>query len=84
MKKKKLYAPAIFSAIVIGLGQIVKGDSEKGLKWLLLAYAAIPMLIYVSFTINSYLFLFLLSLTVVAYPIFWIYNILDAANSMIE
>lgn len=83
MKRKIYFFPTIFSIFIIGLGQIIKGDSEKGLKWLLIAYIAAPTLIYLSFIINAYFFLFLLSLTVVAYPIFWVYNILDALNTQI-
>jgi len=83
MKRKIYFFPTIFSIFIIGLGQIIKGDSEKGLKWLLFAYAGIPMIIYTSFIINTYLFLFLLSITVVVYPIFWVYNVLDALSKKI-
>ena len=70
--------PAIFSSLVIGLGQIIKGDSDKGLKWMLLFYFFLPAVIYVSLLINANLFIFIFALIVIVYPLFWLYNIYDA------
>lgn len=81
MKKKRYWVPAIFSAFIVGLGQIIKGHSKKGLKWILYFYFFIPAVIYVSLMISARLFIVVLGATVIVYPIFWLYNILDTLNS---
>jgi len=78
MRKKKYFFPALSSALIIGLGQILKGDSNKGLKWILFFYLFLPALSYASLLIHGYLFLGVFTFALIVYPIFWIYNILDA------
>jgi len=77
---------AILSACIIGLGQIIKGDSDKGIKWMLFFYFFFPALTYVALKLHGYAFLFIFGFGIIAYPIFWIYNILDAlmAQSPLE
>ena len=70
--------PAIFSFFIVGLGQIIKGQSEKGLKFMLLIYFIIPMLLYLFFMIKAELFLLMLGFFTIFYLIFWVYNIMDA------
>ena len=78
MKKRIYPISAIFSAIIIGLGQILKGDSRKGLVWILLFYLFFPAVIYTSFLISAYAFMAMLGAAVIVYPSFWLYNVLDA------
>jgi len=78
MKKKSYLAPAVFSALIIGLGQVIKGESDKGLKWILLFYLFLPGLTYASLILNAYLFITVIAFEVLVYPVFWIYNIHDA------
>ena len=78
MKKQKYYIPAILSALVVGLGQIIKGDSKKGLKWLLSFYLFFPTLLYLLFLITPKAFMAGLAVAIIVYPVFWIYNIVDA------
>ncbi len=78
MKKRTYPGPAVFSALVIGLGQVIKGESKKGLRWILLFYLLLPALTYTSLILSAYLFLLMIALDVIAYPVFWVYNINDA------
>ena len=80
MTMSKEYHPfaAIFSVFFVGIGQIIKGDSKKGLKWILFFYLFIPATIYVSFVINAYLFIFVFGISMMILPVFWLYNVIDA------
>ena len=78
MKREFHPFAAILSLVLVGFGQILKGEGKKGLKWLLWFYLGIPCIIYAAFMINAYLFIFALAISVVIMPIFWAYNILDA------
>ena len=84
MKKHKYVTPAIFSFFMIGLGQIVKGDSDRGLKWVLFFYLFYPLLIYVTLMINARIFVATMAVGVIVYPVFWLYNVYDAYNRKIE
>jgi hypothetical protein len=76
--RKKYLFPAIFSALVVGLGQMVKGESKKGLKLMLWFYLGFPVIIYGSLLLNSYLFLAVFAVFVVIYPVIWSLNVIDA------
>jgi TM2 domain-containing membrane protein YozV len=78
MRRRIYFISAIFSALIIGFGQIIKGDSRRGLVWILLFYFFFPALIYASFLISTYLFVAMLGVAVIVYPLFWLYNVLDA------
>jgi len=67
-----------FSLLVVGLGQILKGEAEKGLKFMLLFYFALPLLLYFTLAISGALFLVIFGFTTIFAVIFWIYNIWDA------
>jgi uncharacterized membrane-anchored protein YitT (DUF2179 family) len=82
-QREKYLASAIFSALVAGLGQIVKGEAKKGLKIMIWFYMGMPMLIMATFLLNPYLFLVTLAAFVVIYPAFWAYNIMDAYSKQI-
>lgn len=83
MVRKKYLAPAIFSAAVAGLGQIMKGDNKKGLKIMLWFYMGFPVMIVGSFLLNPYIFLMVFAGAVVLYPLFWIMNIIDAYSAQV-
>lgn len=75
---KKHWGAALASFFIIGLGQIIKGEGEKGLKMLLTFYFAFPLLVYLSLLINAYLFLLALSLVLISATVLWLYNLWDA------
>jgi hypothetical protein len=77
-KRKKHWAAAISSLLVVGLGQIVKKQGDRGLKMMLYFYLGLPTMIYVSLLINGYLFLLVLALALLSGIILWVYNVLDA------
>lgn len=76
MKKNYLYA--MLSLFVVGLGQIVKGDAEKGIKYILLFYFVLPVLVYFSLTVSGAAFLVFFGVALIFAIIFWIYNVIDA------
>lgn len=78
---KKYYFEAFASALVVGLGQILKGETEKGIILLLIFYLSIPAAVYFSLLINAYLFIFVLGISVFCSIILWIYNIREALLS---
>lgn len=77
-RKKILYA--FLSFLIVGLGQIIEGDSEKGIKYILLFYFALPALFYASLLISGGLFLIVFGVGVIFALIFWVYNIIEAYN----
>jgi len=68
----------VASFLVVGLGQVIKGEGDKGLKLILAFYLAIPSLIYLSLLLNAYLFLAMLGILIAAEIILWGYNVWDA------
>ena len=83
-KKKKTtiyYAEGFASFLLVGLGQILKGEGEKGLKLVLWFYFALPALSYFSLMINGYLFIFVLSFSLILGFILWVYSIYDALKN---
>jgi len=64
--------------MVVGLGQIIKGEGKKGLLLLLFFYFVLPILVYLSLLINAYLFFFVFSFSLLCGIITWVYNIWDA------
>jgi len=76
--KKKYWIEALASFLVVGLGQILKGEGKKGLKLMLIFYFALPAAIYLSLLINAYLFLIILGFALISGIILWGYNIWDA------
>ncbi len=82
--KKRYRFEALLSFFIVGLGQVVKGDSNKGLKWLLWFYFGIPAILYATFLANIYFFIFIAAIMVIAYPLYWAYNIYDAWKCEVE
>lgn len=81
VQRKKYLLLALASAIVAGLGQVIKGDAVKGLKIMLWFYLGFPMIIFGSLLLNAYLFLTCLAVFVIVYPVLWIFNIIDAFSA---
>ncbi|MFA6548563.1 MAG: hypothetical protein WCT39_01350 [Candidatus Margulisiibacteriota bacterium] len=77
-RNKKHYFEAVCSFFVTGLGQIVKGESKKGLKILLFFYFVLPGVVYAALIINGYLFLLVLGLAILTGITLWIYSMWDA------
>jgi hypothetical protein len=69
---------ATCSALIVGLGQIIKGETEKGVAILLTFYFFLPAVVYFSLVINPYLFLSVLGFSTIFGIMLWIYSIGDA------
>jgi hypothetical protein len=69
---------AMCSALVVGLGQIIKGEGEKGVVLLLTFYFVLPAAVYLSLIINPYLFLSVLGFSTIFGIMLWIYSMGDA------
>jgi len=77
MKKRFVWA-ALASGLIVGLGQIVKGEGAKGLFLLLAFYFVLPSLVYLALMFNAYFFLTTLGFCLVGGLALWTYNLLDA------
>ena len=73
--------PALLSFFIVGLGQAIKGETEKGLKFMLLFYFALPAVIYFALFISGGLFLVVSGVGIIFAAIFWIYNLIDAYSA---
>jgi hypothetical protein len=69
---------AMCSALVVGLGQIIKGENEKGVVLLLTFYFVLPTAVYLSLIINPYLFLSVLGFSTIFGIMLWVYSIGEA------
>ena len=83
MARKKYAAAAVFSFFIAGFGQIMKGDNKKGLKIMLWFYMGLPAIIVGTFLLNPYVFLMVLAVLVIFYPVFWIMNVIDAYSAQV-
>jgi hypothetical protein len=81
VQRKKYLVPAILSAFVAGLGQLTKGEPKKGLKIMMWFYMGLPVILYGTLLLNSYVFLIIFAAFVIIYPLFWVLNIMDAYNT---
>lgn len=77
---KEKIALGAFSALFIGSGQILKGETEKGLKFMLTFYFGIPILLYVTLSLSGGLFVIVFGVSIIFAVLFWIYNIWDATR----
>lgn len=73
-----MFTEALASFFIVGLGQIIKGEGDKGLKLMLLFYFVLPTAVYLSLMFNAYLFLTILGSALTGGLILWGYNIWDA------
>lgn len=74
----KKWLPVACSFFLVGLGQLVKGEGEKAVKFMLLFYFALPALLYASLMVSGGIFLVVFGVITVFAIIFWAYNIFDA------
>lgn len=72
------YLEALCSALVVGLGQIIKREGKKGILLLLIFYFALPAIVYVSLLSNGNLPLFALGFSLFSGIILWVYSVADA------
>ncbi|PIS31356.1 hypothetical protein COT42_01290 [Candidatus Saganbacteria bacterium CG08_land_8_20_14_0_20_45_16] len=75
---KWYYGSGLASLLVVGLGQIIKGDSRKGLSLLLLFYFVAPALIYLSLAFNFPWLVYLFGFTIISAILMWLYSLADA------
>lgn len=78
--KRKHWVEALISFFLVGFGQVIKGEGDKGLKLILAFYLVLPSAVYVALIINPYLFLSVLGIAIIAGITLWAYNIFDALN----
>jgi len=76
--RKWHYFSGLASLLIVGLGQIIEGESKKGLQMILLVYLAVPLAIFSSLTINGYLFLIVLGISSTFAISAWFYSIWEA------
>ncbi len=79
MNKEKV-ALGFISALVVGGGQILKGDTNKGLKLMLTFYFGLPLLLYMTLGFSGALFLMVLGIAMIFSFLFWAFNIWDATR----
>lgn len=72
------YLSGLASLLVVGLGQIIQGESKKGLQLILIFYLAIPAAGYASLIINGYLFLLVIGAGSLLGMALWIYSVWEA------
>ena len=79
MHKMKLHwLEAFCSFCVVGTGQILKGESKKGVALLLFFYFALPALVYLTLLFSPRHFLYLLGFVIISGIITWLYSIGEA------
>ncbi|OGB90365.1 hypothetical protein A2625_05645 [candidate division WOR-1 bacterium RIFCSPHIGHO2_01_FULL_53_15] len=78
--KNRHWPAALASFLIVGLGQIIKGEGDKGLKLMLTFYFALPAVVYIALLLNGFFFLIVLGLLMIAGIVLWGYNIWDALN----
>lgn len=76
--RKWHYIEGIASFFIVGLGQILHGESSKGLKMILAVYLAVPFAVFSSLAINGYLFLLVLAICSMLAISIWINSIWTA------
>lgn len=72
------YLEAICSVFAVGLGQIIKGEVQKGVMLLLAFYFVIPAVVYLTLLLNASLFIYVLGGAVIFGIILWIYSFTEA------
>lgn len=77
-KKHYYYFEALASLLIVGLGQIIKGENRKGLALMLNYYLIIPTVIYLSLLLTGFLFPYIFGFLVIFEILSWGYGIFDA------
>ena len=69
------------SFFVVGLGQIIKGESNKGLLLLLSFYFSMPLFLYTLLIVaDGTIFLTMMGLSIFVMLGLWLYSIIDAVR----
>jgi len=68
----------VCSALIIGLGQIIKGQTSKGILLLLAFYFGLPAVLYASLLFSGSIPLYALGFVTFSGIILWIYSVADA------
>jgi hypothetical protein len=79
--KRWHYPAGLCSLLLIGSGQILKGEGKKGLKMLLFFYFFLPAMVYLSLFLSGAIGLTVLGVAVIAALVLWLYNIFDALTN---
>jgi len=72
------YFEALASLLVVGSGQIIRGETNKGILILLTFYFLLPALLYGTLLINGEIFVMVFGICVVSAIILWLYSIGEA------
>jgi len=77
-KKHYYYLEALCSLFVTGLGQVVKGEGEKGLSLMIIFYLVLPATVYLTLLLTGLVFPYLFGFIVIFAIILWGYSVFDA------
>jgi len=72
------FIEGVCSALIVGLGQVIRGRTRKGILLLLAFYFALPAILYVSLLFSGYIPLYALGFVTFSGIILWIYGAADA------
>lgn len=72
------YFEALASLLVVGSGQIIQGETNKGILILLTFYFILPALVYGTLLINGEIFTLVFGICVISAIILWLYSIGEA------
>lgn len=72
------------SILIVGLGQIIKGQGRKGLRYILFFYFTLPSAVYLSLLLNATLFFIVLGVAVIIGILLWGYNVWDAYSEEVD
>ncbi|OGB87618.1 hypothetical protein A3H38_06525 [candidate division WOR-1 bacterium RIFCSPLOWO2_02_FULL_46_20] len=72
------YIEASLSLFVVGLGQIIKGEGNKGLLLILTFYLTLPAIVLLSLLLVGNSFPYVLGFVIIFAIILWLYSIADA------
>jgi hypothetical protein len=78
MQMRLHYLEALGSLLVVGLGQIIKGETQKGLSLLLVFYFALPAFVYLALLVTAQYFLYALAAALILGIMIWVYSVGDA------
>ncbi|MBU0629856.1 MAG: hypothetical protein KKC80_02925 [Candidatus Margulisbacteria bacterium] len=77
MSRSRLIA-ALASFMVVGLGQVIRGEKRKGLKLMLAFYFVFPAAVYSALLVSGLLTLIVLGIGSIVGILLWVYSIIDA------
>lgn len=72
------YLAALSSVFIAGLGQILLGQTNNGIRVMLGFYFLLPGIIYLSLLVPSPIIIFIVSSSIFLAAILWVYSIIGA------